>query len=631
SKLAPTRYSSFISDEQITLFREFIEALFGMFDEIPNENEWDDFVEHVVLLAEDFLPAGAITDQIIETVQSTSSSEVFDSNRIGRATFTAIITELLKKTKIAQSGRYRVDGITICDRMTSRGVGFDFLVIPGLTQGSVPVKPHDDPFLNDHDRISLNKTLFRQDYSTSNMPMQLPLKSYMLDEERLLFALAVDSAEKRLYLSFPDRSVEGKKLLPSRFLLEMCRIVTGEPVETGKIPELDFFEVDTQLSPDDQDKRLERCAVDEKRFVTDKLLLNTPDHLRHEAFKQAYSGRSDQYQRGIKVAIQRAIGEHFTTWDGVMPEGWSQPQLIPSSFSASALENYAGCPFAYFISHILKATEWEEPEMLFEPPPQAVGSLIHKVLEQFFIKTRDVGNLPLNENVLGWAEAEIESILSDNIKRSRARYPAPRALWDIEEQRIIRRLKAFLKNEIALERDFCFVDAEVAIKQKLTLKTDTVPFSFQLTGKIDRIDRSSDSKSIRIIDYKTGNAPSNPEDFRGGTCLQLPLYLLAALEMNPESELLESSAEFLQIGSEGKIKLISMSGEWLGENEAELGQIVRVLTSGIRGGLFPPIPERTKCSRCTAQYLCDFRSRKSYEYRKDDQRLDGLRKIGCLK
>jgi ATP-dependent helicase/DNAse subunit B len=621
--------SSLILKHQISLFKEFIKRIFTIFDKIPDKDEWDNYIENAILLAEDFLPDDKNTDQIVEILKSTSGLAV-NNRKIERANFTAIITELFKKAKTAKSGRYRVDGVTICDRMTSRGVAFELLFIPGLTQGSVPTKPSDDPFLNDQDRILLNKILFKQDYSTTKLPLQLPLKSSMLDEERLLFALAVDSAEQRLCLSYPDHGADGKKLLPSRFLLEMCRIVTGKPVETEKISELDFFEDDSKLSQQELIETLERRAVDEKQFVIDKLLIDTPDHLRHEAFKQVYNEHSEQYQRGLNTAMQHVTGNNFTAWDGVMPDGWSQPQLIPTSFSASALEAYAGCPFAYFISHILKASEIEEPEMLFEPPPQAVGSLIHKALEQFFVKARDKRNLPLKDDNLAWAEAEIESILADNIKRTRARYPAPRALWVIEEQRTLRRLKAFLKAEIDAESNFNFIDAEVAVKQELTLKTDIVPFTFNLTGKIDRIDRSSDGKSIRIVDYKTGNAPSKPEDFRGGTNLQLPVYLLAALKMNHETELRESNAEFLHISSEGKIKLISMSGEWLDENQSELGKIVRVLISGIREGLFPPIPEKTKCSRCSAQYLCDFRSRKSYEYRKNDHRLDDLREIGLI-
>ncbi|MCF7810018.1 PD-(D/E)XK nuclease family protein [bacterium] len=621
--------SPFISREQITLFKEFVEALSGRFSEIPDNVEWDKYVDNAVKLAKEFLPANDNTDQIIETMQSTFGLAIVDHS-IDRANLTSIITELFKKTKIAQSGRYRVDGITICDKMTSRGVSFDLLFIPGLTQGSVPAKLHDDPFLNDRDRIILNKVLFKQDYSTTKLPLQLPLKSSMLDEERLLFALAVDSAEKRLCLSYPDHGADGRKLLPSRFLLEMCRIVTGKPVETDKISELEFFEDDSKLSQEKRIEKLERRAVDEKQFVIDKLLIETPDHLRPEVFKQVYSKHSEQFQRGIKAAIQRITGENFTAWDGVMPEGWSQPQLIPTSFSASALEAYAGCPFAYFISHILKASEWEEPEMLFEPPPQAIGSLVHGVLERFFLNARDEGKLPLTGDNRDWAESELESILAKNIKRIRVQHPAPRALWDIEEQRTLRRLKAFLKAEIDAESDFNFIDAEVTVKQELTLKTDTVLFTFNLTGKIDRIDRSSNGKSIRIIDYKTGNKPSKPEDFKSGTNLQLPLYLMAIIARYPDVELNESSAEYLHIGTEGNIKSLIMRGTWLSENETELGKIVRVLISSIRAGLFPAIPEKTKCSNCSAQYLCDFRSRKSFEYKRDDNRLDGLREIGLI-
>ncbi|MEM4266787.1 MAG: PD-(D/E)XK nuclease family protein, partial [Candidatus Nanoarchaeia archaeon] len=48
-----------------------------------------------------------------------------------------------------------------------------------------------------------------------------------------------------------------------------------------------------------------------------------------------------------------------------------------------------------------------------------------------------------------------------------------------------------------------------------------------IRGKIDRIDVTPDGKFALVIDYKTGKR-FKASSLENGTCLQLPLYLLAA-------------------------------------------------------------------------------------------------------
>ena len=645
------RKSHLITHTQIQYFLRFIERLFGRFEKLPDKGRWSDFVAGVIDLTEDFLQANSIRDQIIDAISSLNELDRIQET-VEREIFITAVASILGNTRLKQTKRYCTDGITICDKMTSRGVSFDLLFIPGLTQGSVPVPPREDPILRDEDRIFVNRTLFPADgSSTTNLPLNLPLKSSMHEEEKLLFALAVDAADRRLVLSYPLRGSDGKDLLPSRFLLEMCRIITGNPVETDRLAELKFYESDHTFSPvfgeiynhnpppvsgggikgGGAGKFLHR-ATDPSRFLLDWVRSMIPTLAQPALYRALYIDRSNNYRQCMRVAENRLRGDKFTEWEGVMPQGWSAPGVIPLKFSVTGLERYAACPFRYFISDILNGREWEEPEMLLEPPPMAIGALMHRILEQFFRQALENGFIPLKEDNLDWAREEISGLLRENLKRERARHPMPRSIWDIEAKRTETRLHRYLDEEIRSTDKMRFREAEISIDNEFTFETVEGKYRMNLSGKIDRIDMTDDGKVVRVIDYKTGNVQAKAEKFAGGTMLQLPVYLKAMLDWTPACDPEASTSEYLRIGLRGEVKSVILSGAWLSEHAAELANIIKVFTTGIRRGLFPPLPEgKNTCERCGIVYLCDLFSRKVVSYRQGDQRIAGILEVRELK
>ncbi len=611
------RISHLVTISQVRLFREFIERIFERLEELPDKGTWDQFAAGAVAIAEDFLPDNNTVDLIIYEMESLSRLGEL-TGQITRDRFIAAVGHRLGSVR-QKRGRYAVDGVTLCDRMASRGLTFDLLFIPGLALGLTPAAPREDPVLNDYERMRINRLFSPTD--RSSLPKRqdpLPLKSARLDEEKLLFTLAVDAAEERLVLSYPSRDIEGNDLLPSRFLHEICRVAVGTPVESGLLDELDFFEDDTT---EPSAAILHRRSINPGRFPLDWVRANVPAADRETALKEIYSGDSTRFQRCIDVAVNRLSGDRFTAWDGVMPVGWKASETQQSRFSVTSLEHFATCPFRYYVRHILKVEPWEEPELLLEPPAKAVGSLVHSILEEFYTRALNEKRIPLIMNDLDWARDNLKDILSNEIKRFRARYPIPRALWDIEADRLERRLLRFVKEDIGREDEFRFHKAEVELDQLLAFETDDGKSRIQITGKIDRLDFSDDIKALRIIDYKTGQVQARADKFDGGRSLQLPVYLKAMLDRFPDVDPASCAAEYLKIDQQGGIKSVPFKGSTLIEGSGDLGQLINTITESISEGIFPPLQAKNNCNNCEAQYLCDLRSRKSFEWRKNDPRV----------
>jgi len=608
--------SHLLNSEQVGLFRSFIERIFGLLGDLPGRDSWDNFASRTVEIARAYLPESSITDKIIDTVETLRRLDEVT----GKIEFEKFIVVLHRRLAGCSSGkgRYCIDGLTICDRMVSRGLSFDLLFIPGLAQGMVPVAPHEDPILNDDDRRLINHTVSKEDRFFLHLPEPLPLKLDRLDEERLLFTVAMDAAEKQIALSYPLRGSDGKDLLPSRFLLEVCRVMSGEPVESGKLDKLDFFDG----SSDRIDiERLEQRTVNPVLYPLEWVRANVDTPNRAAALRRIYYDRSERYRRSLNVGKHRLKGDEFTVWDGVMLKGWATPDSSGMKYSASRLEYYAACPFHYFIRYYLKSESWEEPEQLFEPPPMTIGSIIHSVLERLYSDAHAEDCLTFDEDDMDWVNEAIKNLLAEEMRRERAKLPLPSLLWDLTGKRLEKRLMRFIREEMGRGDRYQFHSAEDRFDMDLTFDCETGPYTMHVRGKIDRIDFSGDGKSIRLIDYKTGKVHAKTDMLKGGRTLQLPLYLMTMFDKYPDVDRESSVAEYLHIDQRGGLRSVQFTGQALTERSTDLGELIKAIGEGIKKGVFPPFPQDNDCDRCDAQFVCDLRSRRSSEWRVGDPRV----------
>jgi len=608
--------SHLVTTDQVSTFRKLLERLFDRLDDLPAEGRWSDFSAATTGLVDAFLPECDRTARILELLRELAGLDGL-GGQATREQFIRTVAAAMGRVRTGR-GRFRTDGITICDKMIARGVGFDALFIPGLAQGSVPVSPREDAILTDSDRGGLNRI-----FAPEGEPL-LPLKSDRLEEERLLFALAVDAARELLALSYPSQE-EGDKKLPSRFLIEVCRIQTGHPIEAERISELPFFEDDaSDPAPD----LLTRRTTDPKRYPINWVMAHiTGDNRRAQAFQALYTGRSARFDRTLEARRARHAGKTFTPWDGVMPAGWRRGDADEKEYAVTSLELYAECPFKFLMNNVLQARPVEEPESLLEVPPAVVGSVIHRALHRFYNRAAEQGRIPLTPADEDWARDAITEILHRVLIRVREENPAPEVVWNIQSRMCDARLKRFITHMCRQTAPFSFRAAEESIEGPFTFELpDGSPFTIRLKGKFDRLDTSPDGRQLRVIDYKTGKERSGEIGFKGGRQLQLAIYLKGLLDKSPDADPATSLAQYLSIDSAGNIKEATLEGAKLSERAQELGLIVKAITDGIESGLFPPLEDEKNCRYCDFQLACDQRSRHSLPFRQGDPRLAELMK-----
>jgi ATP-dependent helicase/nuclease subunit B len=191
-------------------------------------------------------------------------------------------------------------------------------------------------------------------------------------------------------------------------------------------------------------------------------------------------------------------------------------------FGPSTLEEYATCPYRWFIQHELR------PQPIGpEAEPLTSGQIAHKVLEALYENPPAPGGRPTPETLGEWRRAARELISEKGEKR------LPRDLSDTAAalHRIEGLVLAFLADEAATATAFTPAHTEAAFGFEESEKGPLPLASGGVHGQIDRIDLGPGGEAL-VQDYKSGgkvDGGAGMLEKRGK--LQLQLYMLAAREL----------------------------------------------------------------------------------------------------
>ena len=188
------------------------------------------------------------------------------------------------------------------------------------------------------------------------------------------------------------------------------------------------------------------------------------------------------------------------------------------STTASRLESFARCPFAYFASYNLGI----KPRARFEVLHSDLGNLLHNIIAQF-AKEEWLAHEPrsLSRTDIATHVNNITTALASEVFHETARN---RHILDKTKRIAISSIWALCQH---LEKG-----SFSPLFSEYDLRTSTdIPLlngkKLHLRGIVDRIDTlvTSGNKYVKIIDYKSGNIKFNIGDISRGTQLQLMIYM----------------------------------------------------------------------------------------------------------
>ncbi|HXT39997.1 MAG TPA: PD-(D/E)XK nuclease family protein [Candidatus Angelobacter sp.] len=387
----------------------------------------------------------------------------------------------------------------------SRNPDLQLAIVAGLNESVFPAAPIVASLLTEGDRGELE---------TEGVALGAS-KHAQLGHERYYGYIACTRARRRLVLTSAMRDVNDRALNPSPFLARLKRIFPSLETETYSPAQgwLDREHACEMIAP------LLRARITGagRRDTGWTALASSP----------ALAPKGEQLQALATYAPDDSISVSLAT------------QLYGAVLrtSASALEQFAACPFKFFVHSALRAEERRR----FEVDARERGSFQHEVLKQFHNSLRDEGRQ--------WREltpAQARERIGQIAGRVAAGFGE--GLFQASDQNAFeaRSLTSALQDfiETAIEWMEQYGLDPYAVEVSFGDHDDPLPAweieigrdqRMAFRGKIDRVDLAvipaSDEALCVVMDYKSGAKKIDALLLEHGIQIQLPAYLAALREI----------------------------------------------------------------------------------------------------
>jgi RecB family exonuclease len=422
------------------------------------------------------------------------------------------------------------------------------------------------------------------------------------------------AARERAVLSYPRLDVDGSRpRVPSFYALEALRAAEGV---------LPGFDELSRRAETFGEARLgwpaparPADAIDAAEFDLARLkALEGDDEASRGAARYLLSA-NPHLARALRFRGRRWEVPGWTAADGfVKPidagrRALAAHALSARSYSPTALQHYASCPYKFFLQAVWKLVPREEPEAIEELDALQRGSLVHAVQFELFGALRDAGLLPVTPARLVAAWDHLDGVL----EKVAARFaddlaPAIDRVWRDGVQSVRADLREWLRR--ASEDRSGFVPWRFELSFGLPSDRDADPASqpapvaldagLLLRGSIDLVERAENGR-LRVTDHKTGKERfAEGKVIDGGRTLQPVLYALAVEKLFPGSPV-----------DSGRLYYCTAAGGFA-EHEVALNDaaraaadhMTRALQTALDEPFLPAAPDEGACRWCDYRPVC---------------------------
>jgi CRISPR/Cas system-associated exonuclease Cas4 (RecB family) len=583
--------------EDLNAFAGYALPLIDALDDLPPSALWGEWLDQLSALATRALRQ---PDRVLSVL-----SELAPMASVGPVTLEEVLlvlSDLLLQVAVPPPNQ-RYGGVFIGPVEAARGLSFEAVFVPGIAEKLFPHRIIEEPILLDAARKELNVGLATNDDR--------------LARERLALALAVGAAERRLYLSYPRLDLgEGRPRVPSFYALEVVRAAEGRLPDFAELAR----EAETVTSarvgwPAPSDPA---AAIDDAEH--DLAILE-----RLFSLPEAGVG-SARYLLTTNSYLARALRTRYQRWnlrwtpaDGLVSSSHSTQtimamhRLAARSYSPTALQHYAACPYKFLLQAVHRLAPREVPDAIDELDPLQRGSLIHDIQLELFERLRSRKLLPIRPTHLDQAREVLEVV----IQEVAARYyddlaPAIDRIWEDSVAAIRADLREWLRR--ASEDQSGYIPWRFELSFGLKLREErrsadpaSVPdpvrldCGIQLRGSIDLVERHA-SGLVRVTDHKTGKAQAKTgQVVAGGASLQPVLYALVAEKLFGDTSKVECGRLYFCTSAGGFAECIVPLDQTA---RAAADTVADTIGNAIAEPFLPAAPRKRECEWCDYRAVC---------------------------
>lgn len=449
--------------------------------------------------------------------------EITGGQMLDPAGFLAVLMAAINGATYDPDAVAMADGVFVCDIPRARGLRFAAVAVIGMAEGEFPRASRENPLLTDADRQQLSSATGRR------------LSNSLDSAEQDYFLASLSRGERDLLFMRPRLADNGAEWLPSVFWsAAMQRFATAgvTTLRTGQLPEADAA-----------------ASTVEAALVT------------AGTSTQTVTAQPAGDLAAQTASLQDMFDDAFT-------------------WSASALETYAECPYWFYIERVLKV---RQPVSAVEGVDAAItGMIYHDALRMLAEHLRDAP-----DDQAGAGE-KLDQLLEDASEKHSFRASA----WWAQSRHVLR--EDILRNAAGLAAGWTPLQLEQRFE-----RLELAP-GVWLKGAIDRIDTRPDG-AVRVVDYKLGRP--KVDDVATGRMMQVALYARAAEALTGKAV---THALYWHLGkAEPAINLADDIGGGLTGAIEIATRTALAAVEGVRSGRFSPTPPDDGCAPyCPAAGFC---------------------------
>lgn len=521
----------FVSLDSTNKSGRFLRKLDDFYCGLPDNAAPVEYLNQLKALVED-ISAGGLPGELMEAL--------FDKNsfrwdrEISWKQFTDALGLYYREKNIVLIDGFR-HGFQILTIEKIRGSTFSSVILMDLEEGVYPRPSIEDPRLSDELRKKL----------------QMTLKSEREIEDGYLLRQAGETAGRTLDIIYRQRDASGSEIYPSSFISNLVTI-------------------DSSCSPDPAWFRVSSSSAAEQ-------MLGGTHQGQQIAF--AVSGENLHgnpfFVGSLKAESSRMDPGNFNCYDGVIEISPFRKHV----YTATMLEHYVRCPFAFLAGRLWKLNERKIPLVSSSPDSRLKGKIVHETVEEII---RLYGFKP--------AAADIVRVLLRESDKSGLDKKLGNSYLEelfLEKQKEIIRKSL----DVLAAEEWKFFAGEVDLQGKIG--------DLDICGRIDLI-LEDKNENLVVLDLKTGKLPSKKE-IEKGKYYQLPFYYRMAKSSYPDKHI--SKVAYAGISAREPGRLVGYSGDGIEQIMDTVQRNFELVAKMMQEGIFPPVPTGN-CEFCSFKNLC---------------------------
>ena len=579
--------------------RDFALPLVEFLDSLPESADWGVWLDRLGELATMALRRPGSVLELLAELRPLS-----EVDEVGLAEVERVLAERLRFSR-REPPKRRYGRVFVGAVEEAAGRSFELVFVPGLAEGVFPRRSGEDALLLDDRRRALGDAGYR-----------LPVDVDRTRREQLLLRLAAGAAGRRLVASWPRVDlVQGRARVPSLYALDLLRAAEG------RLPDLDALgrraaaagaAVVGWPAPEDPDE-----AIDEAEFdlaMLQPLLAGGLEAGERRGRARFLLSSNEHLARALRARAMRWRKRWFRV-DGLVDAGdeareyLSRHRIGARSYSPTALQNFAACPYRFFLQAVLYLRPRDELVQIEQLDPMTRGGIFHEIQFRLFGALEAEGLHPVTPARLDDAFAALDDVIEEAEREYRDRLAPPiERVWTAEFEGLRGDLRGWLRQVADEGGGWTPVHAELGFGLARSRERDPesvrqpaeVQGGAQLRGSIDLVEADAAGR-LRVTDHKTGGARHAGRGLviGGGKVLQPALYSLAAEAVLGRDV---ASGRLFYCTQRGGYRVASVPLD-----ERSRGAVRRMLATvdgALEEGFLPAAPDKNECRYCDYRAVC---------------------------